>query len=66
MTELHPSIINQIRREALGKDPERSIVPAQRRPEVVEVEAMDSEPPATTVLGRLATRLNMIGGTGEI
>lgn len=64
MTELHPSIINQIRREALRKDPERSILPAQRRPEAEEL--VDDEPPATTVLGRLATRLNMIGGTGEI
>lgn len=63
MSGVHPSIINQIRREALRKDPERSIIPFQQQ---LEVEPqVETEPPATTALGRLATRLNLIGGTGE-
>lgn len=63
MSDIHPSIINQIRREALSKDPNRNVIPTQRRAE--EEPQAEIEPPTTTALGRLAMRLNLIGGTGE-
>lgn len=62
MSEIHPSILNHMRRDALRKDPERSIMPAQRTPEIEDL--VEEKPASTTALGRLAMRLNLTGGTG--
>lgn len=62
MSELHPSILNHMRRDALRRDPERSIMPAQRTLEIED--PLEEEPASTTALGRLAIRLNLTGGTG--
>lgn len=71
MTELHPSIINAMRRAELNKYPNRNVIPAQRTPEN-ELENAEPEEPRT--LGRLATlagnvrlmtRSQLTGGPGE-
>ena len=52
MSELHPSILNAVRRRELDKNPERNIIPAMRRHESEPV----TQPPETTRrLGKLAT-----------
>lgn len=51
MTELHPSIINAMRRRELDKNPERNIIPAQRLPERKPNEPVIEEP---RTLGRIA------------
>lgn len=51
MAELHPSIINAMRRRELDKNPERNIIPAQRLPERKPDEPVTQE---SRTLGRIA------------
>ena len=52
MSELHPSILNAMRRRELDKNPDRNIRPAMRRR---ESEPAIEPPEAPRQLGRLAT-----------
>lgn len=63
MTNLDPRILNHMRRNELNKDPMRNTIPAQQTPETEEL--IEDEPTPTTALGRLATRLNLMGEARE-
>lgn len=63
MERVHPSIMNDLRRQRMIKDTQRNLIPAQRDPETEALK--QTEQPPQNMLGRLAIRLNLSGSAGE-
>ena len=60
MSELHPSILNAMRRRELDKNPERNIIPAMRRRESEPVAELPETPRRLGRLASLAGNIRLI------